>query len=44
MGYRLDAGFLRDKAVMLRDIMKGTHVYAIILQSVHMNCVIFIPI
>jgi hypothetical protein len=40
----LDAGFLCDKALMLRDTIKGTRVYAIILQSIHMNYVIFIPI
>ena len=34
MGCVLDAGFLCDKALMLRDIIKGTHVYAIILSSV----------
>jgi hypothetical protein len=44
MGCVLDAGFLCDKALMLRDTVEGTPVYAITLQSIHVNSVIFIPI
>jgi hypothetical protein len=44
MGCVLDAGFLCDKALMLRDTIKGTPVFAITLQSVYVNGVTFIPI
>jgi len=44
MGCVLDAGFLCDKALVFRDTIKGTHVCAITLHSIHVNCVIFIPI
>ena len=37
----LDAVFLFDKALMLRDTIKGTPVYAIELQSIHVNYVLY---
>ena len=43
MGCAVDAGLLFDKAAVLSDTIKGTAVYSVTFQSIHMKFMIFLP-